>query len=64
MERITVQEAAQRMGVTPMFLRLCLREDKLPFGTAIKFDKQWSYHINPARFEIWMNGEDLKERSG
>jgi len=59
-EKLTVQEAAQRMGVTPMFLRIGLRQGKFPFGAAVKFEKQWSYHINQMRFDIWMEGEDLK----
>mgnify|MGYP001468939581 CR=1 FL=1 len=57
--KLTVEEAARRMGVTPMFLRLGLREGKFPFGTAVKFDKRWSYHINPNRFNLWMEGTDL-----
>jgi hypothetical protein len=58
-QKITVPEAAKIMGVTPMFLRIGLRNGKFPFGTAIKFRKRWSYYINPERFEKWMAGEDL-----
>lgn len=42
-----------------MFLRIGLRNGKFPFGTAIKFDKQWSYYINSERFRKWMAGDDL-----
>ena len=49
-ERLTVEEAAGIMGVSPMFLRIGLRNGRFPFGTAVKFDKQWRYYINPERF--------------
>lgn len=61
--KITVEEAAEKMGITPMFLRLGMRSGKFPFGAAVKFDKQWRYYINRARFEKWMSGEDLAQRS-
>ena len=58
-EKLTVAEVAKQMGVTPMFLRLGLREGEFPFGRAVKFKKQWRYYINPVRFRKWMAGEDL-----
>ena len=58
-ERLTVEEAAGIMGVSPMFLRIGLRNGRFPFGTAVKFDKQWRYYINPERFRRWMAGEDM-----
>ena len=57
--RISVDEAARRMGVTPQFLRLGLRAGKFPFGTAVKMEGRWSYCINRTRFEKWMTGEDM-----
>lgn len=57
--KITVEEAAEKMGITPMFLRLGMRDGKFPFGTAVKFNKQWRYYINRIRFEKWLAGEDL-----
>lgn len=59
MSRISVEQAAAKMGVTPQFLRLGLRAGRFPFGVAIKFEKQWRYYINPIRFRKWMAGEDL-----
>jgi hypothetical protein len=57
--KISIEGAAKRMGVSPMFLRLALRRGELPFGIAVKFDKQWRYYINPERFRRWMAGEDM-----
>lgn len=57
--QITVEAAAEQMGVTPMFLRLSLREGEFPFGKAVKFEKRWSYYINRERFDRWMAGQDI-----
>ncbi len=59
-ESISVAEAARVMGVSPQFLRLSLQREGLPFGTAVQFDKRWSYYINRERFEKYMSGEDMK----
>jgi len=62
--RISVDEAARRMGVTPQFLRMGLRAGKFPFGIAVQMDKRWSYYINAQRFERYMAGMDMREATG
>jgi hypothetical protein len=63
--RISVDEAARRMGVTPMFLRIGLREGKFPFGTAVRMPGgRWSYYINATRFERYLTGMDMREATG
>ncbi|MFS8571618.1 MAG: hypothetical protein LOD85_01130 [Clostridia bacterium] len=58
--RMSVEEAARRMGVTPMFLRMGLRLGKFPFGTAIQTSRsRWTYYINRKRFEVYMAGVDM-----
>src|SRR5690606_39881879 len=58
--RLTVDEAARIMGVTPMFLRMGLRLGRFPFGTAVQMPGgRWSYYINPVRFERYMQGLDM-----
>jgi len=64
MSKISVEEAAKQMGVTPMFVRMGLRTGRLPFGVAVKFEKRWRYHINPERFRRWMAGDDLTSVGG
>jgi len=60
--RISVTEAAARMGVNPQFLRMGLRAGKFPFGTAIQMPGgRWSYYINAERFRRYMAGEDMAE---
>lgn len=58
--KLTVVQAARRMGVNPMFLRMGLRAGRFPFGTAIQMPGgRWSYYINARRFEVYMAGEDM-----
>lgn len=57
--RVSVAEAAARMGVNPQFLRMGLRAGRFPFGTAVFMGKRWSYYINRERFERYMAGADL-----
>ena len=54
--RLTVQQAAAIMKVTPRFLQIALQQERLPFGTAVKM-KEWSYYINADRFYQYMKGE-------
>lgn len=56
MERMSVEQAAAIMGVSPMFLRMGLRQDKFSFGAAVQMRKQWAYFINPAQFAEYMRG--------
>ena len=61
-KKITVPEAAEIMGVTPMFLRMGLREGKFPFGVAIQ-GKRWAYYINAERFQAYMEAQDMKGKA-
>ena len=58
-ERIKVADAAKIMGVTPMFLRMGLRQNKFPFGAAVKMHKRWAYYINARKFREYMQGEAI-----
>jgi len=63
--RVSVTEAAARMGVNPQFLRMGLRAGKFPFGMAVQMPGgRWSYYINRARFERYMVGEDMQSLRG
>ncbi len=48
---LTIKDAAFLMGVTEQFVRLGLQQGSLPFGAAVKFDKDWSYVIFLNKFE-------------
>lgn len=51
--KLTVEQAAKIMRVTPQFLRIGLQQSRFPFGTAIRM-KRWAYYINLARFSEYM----------
>lgn len=61
-QKLTVEEAARIMGVTPMFVRLGLRRKEFPFGVAIE-GKRWAYYINAERFRAYMEARDLEKRA-
>ena len=53
-KRLSVEDAAKIMGMTPMFLRMGLRQDKFSFGEAVQMRKQWAYYINEQKFKEYM----------
>lgn len=58
MQKITVNEAARRMGKSPQFVRICLQQGLLPFGLAIKTGKKnYNYYISPKQFEDYVGKE-------
>jgi len=60
-DKITVQEAADIMGVSPQFLRYALLQGKFPFGVGVQM-KQNEFYINPLRFALYMEGADLLKK--
>ena len=57
---MTTAEAAQRLGVGEHTIRAGIISNELPFGRAVKLNKNYSYIIPRKRFEMWESGEDLK----
>ena len=55
-ENMTVKEVAKRMGKSEMFVRIGLRNNSFPFGSAVKGSSTWSYHISKKAFERYMLG--------
>lgn len=54
--KITVQQAAAIMSVTPRFLQIGLQQSRFPFGVGVEME-QWAYYINTERFIKYMKGE-------
>ncbi|MCI8388988.1 MAG: hypothetical protein HFE63_11075 [Clostridiales bacterium] len=50
---ITIKEAAERMGKSEQFIRICLQQGIFGFGKAIKLRgrKKYTYYISPVEFE-------------
>lgn len=52
-ENLKVSDAAKLIGKTEMFIRMGLRINRFPFGTAVMMGKKWSYYISPSKFYEW-----------
>lgn len=67
-ETMSVDEAASRLGCDKLTVMSWLREvdnngqPTCPFGHAIECQKRFRYLISRARFERYMNGDDLTIR--
>ena len=52
MDRMTVNECAELMGVSEQFVRVGLQKGQLPFGYAVQTsDHRWTYWISRQKFE-------------
>ena len=49
-KNIPVKLAASLMGKSEQYVRCGLRNNKLPFGSAVKMSKKWTYYISPILF--------------
>ena len=53
--KLTVQEAATIMKVTPRFLQVALQQQRFDFGVGVEMGN-WEYYINTERFIKYMKG--------
>jgi hypothetical protein len=56
--KVKVTDAAKIMGVTPMFVRMGLRQRRFPFGTAVYMGKRFAYYINTVKFINYIKGSE------
>lgn len=55
--KISVEEAAKRMGKNPQYVRYGLQQGRLPFGSAVKTgEKNWDYQISEDALEAYLSG--------
>lgn len=53
-----VSEAAEKLGMSTQTLSLGLRQNKFPFGTAVKTpERRYVYYVNRKRLEKYLKGE-------
>lgn len=58
MKKITNKIAGDYLGVSPMFIAMGMRQEKLPIGFATKnIGGSWSYHIIAERLIAYKNGK-------
>lgn len=55
--RVTVKDAAQRMGVSEQFVRIGLQRGLLPIGCAVQMSSKWTYFISLSKLENYLNGK-------
>lgn len=62
--KVTVAEAARRMGKSQLFVREAMKRDLLPIGTALQMpgSTKWTFHISPARLDAYLNGGRDREK--
>lgn len=61
--RITVKEAAKRMGVTEQYIRIGLQQGRLPIGSAVRMSGQYTYHIDDRKLDEYL-GVKREEAAG
>lgn len=54
--RVTIKEAAEKLGCSQLTIQYALRENLLPFGTAFKREgsTRWTYLIYRKKFEEYV----------
>jgi hypothetical protein len=57
MNKIPLKKAASILGISEELLRWALRQGSLPFGTAIKRKKRFTYYINKGKMEQYLGRE-------
>ena len=62
MNRITVEQAAKTLGVSPQFIRIGLQRGTLPIGSAVKMSSRWTYHISEYLLRQYIGKEDEHEK--
>lgn len=62
--KTTVEKAAKMLGISPMGLRIALRQGKFSsFGEAWKNEEKWTYYINKERLENYVKGITLEKEA-
>lgn len=56
MKRVTVQEAAKRLGLPVDAIRGGLIQGSLPIGHAVKH-KRWAYYITEKKLQDYIDGD-------
>lgn len=58
---ISPEDAARILNKSVQFIRIGLQKERLPFGTAVLIDKQWSYHISSKLLAEYIGEDNLKK---
>lgn len=58
---VSIKEASRIMGKSEQFIRVGLRNKRLPFGVAVKLSTQWTYYISPKLFYEYVGDSSSEE---
>ena len=53
-QRVSVEQAAKILGVSPQFVRVAMQQGALPIGVCIKMSSVWTYHICPEKLRQYL----------
>lgn len=56
---VPAKVAAKALGKYPRYIHMGLQTGRLPFGTAVHCEKEWSYNIPTERFISYLIGRDV-----
>lgn len=62
--RVTVKDAARRLGVSEQFIRIGLQQNRLPIGTAVKMSSVWTYYISAEQIDNFIKKEPSAATDG
>ena len=62
--RISVNEAAKLLGVSPQFVRIGMQRGTLPIGAAVKMSSRWTYWISRDKVEKYIGTAIPNQQKG
>ena len=62
-DRVTIKKAANLMGTSEQFVRIGLRNNRFPFGSAVKLSSKWTYYISPKLFYQYIDNKKEQSRT-
>ena len=62
-KKVTIKKAANLMGTSEQFVRIGLRNNRVPFGSAVKLSSKWIHYISPRLFYQYIDNKKEQSRT-
>lgn len=62
-KNLSIKQASNMLGKSEQYIRIGLRNQNLPFGTAVKTSTHWTYHISPISFYEYLGLIKIEEKT-
>lgn len=61
-DNVPVDVAAEYLGTSTQYIRICLQRDRLPIGSAVDISGKgkYTYQISPGALVNWKNGTSVR----